>query len=522
VLCLSNVYVVLKTGWSLGVTLTSCILAFALFRGLRAIGLVREPFTVLENVMTGSVASTAGFMTGGGNMAALPALLLVTGARPGGLGMFVWFLLLATLGVLVAIPIKRRIIDVEQLPFPSSVATAEAIRSMHEGRSEDGRARQLLIAGLASAAFTFVRDARLTWLPRIAGQVTLPFELAGHGLKSWSLAIEGSGVLLGGGMLMGARTAWSMALGAVLAYGVLAPMLVARGVVAAVEYKQLVQHTLWPGAAMLVASGLTSLVLEWRAIVDAIATLRSAARDRGTSSDEAPLWWFPAGLAVLGPLTIVAMQSLFGIPWWMGALSLPLALVLAVVAARVTGETDMTPTKALGPVTQLIYGALLPGNVTAEHHERERHRGVGLHASDVLSDLKTGWVLGASPRKQVLAQLFGVLAGAMVVVPAFELLVPDGGSARLEQSSRRPRRCTQVWASVSKILASGIGIAMVIPGFSSVMMWLGTVVAEVLRRRYGEKRGDDVSIPVASGFIAGESLMGIVVKMLVAFGVMAK
>jgi uncharacterized oligopeptide transporter (OPT) family protein len=63
---------------------------------------------------------------------------------------------------------------------------------------------------------------------------------------------------------------------------------------------------------------------------------------------------------------------------------------------------------------------------------------------------------------------------------------------------------------------------MVIPGFNSIMMFLGTLAAELLRRRKGEKEGDELAIPVSSGFIAGESLMGIVVKMLVAFGLMAK
>ena len=91
VLCLSNIYVTLKTGWSLGVTLTSCILAFAVFRVLGAVGLVRKGFTALENNAMGSVASAAAFMTGGGNMAALPALFLLTGARPGGFAMFAWF-----------------------------------------------------------------------------------------------------------------------------------------------------------------------------------------------------------------------------------------------------------------------------------------------------------------------------------------------------------------------------------------------------------------------------------------------
>jgi len=64
VMCLSNLYVVLKTGWSFGVTITACILAYALFAGLRSIGAVRREFGPLENNAMGSVASAAGYMTG--------------------------------------------------------------------------------------------------------------------------------------------------------------------------------------------------------------------------------------------------------------------------------------------------------------------------------------------------------------------------------------------------------------------------------------------------------------------------
>jgi uncharacterized oligopeptide transporter (OPT) family protein len=88
VMSLSNLYVVLKTGWSLGVTVTACILAFAAFRALKSARIVRDGLSVLENSAAGSVASAAGFMTGGGNMAAIPALLVVTGARPDPLWMF--------------------------------------------------------------------------------------------------------------------------------------------------------------------------------------------------------------------------------------------------------------------------------------------------------------------------------------------------------------------------------------------------------------------------------------------------
>ena len=88
VMCLSNLYIVLKTGWSLGVTLTACILAFGIFRFLRAIRVVRSDFGILENNAMSSVASAAGYMTGGGNMAAIPALFALTGALPAGKAVF--------------------------------------------------------------------------------------------------------------------------------------------------------------------------------------------------------------------------------------------------------------------------------------------------------------------------------------------------------------------------------------------------------------------------------------------------
>src|SRR5262245_11535203 len=82
VMCLSNIYVFFKTGWSLGVTLTACILAFALFQAFSALGIARRPLGALENNALTTVASGAGYMTGGGNMAAFGALLMVTTVRP--------------------------------------------------------------------------------------------------------------------------------------------------------------------------------------------------------------------------------------------------------------------------------------------------------------------------------------------------------------------------------------------------------------------------------------------------------
>ncbi|MCK6550228.1 OPT/YSL family transporter [Myxococcota bacterium] len=567
VMCLSNIYVFFKTGWSLGVTLTACILAFAVFQALRAAG--ARPLGALENNALTTVASGAGFMTGGGNMAAFGALLMVTTVRPDSNAMIVWFAAIAALGVFAAIPIKRQLIDEEQLPFPTGTATAETIRSIHDTSSAGGssKAKWLALAAVFGAVLAFLRDAKAAWMPfNIPGSIALPGTLAGRALKDWTLTMKTEVVLLAAGALMSFRTGWSMLLGGVLTYGILAPSLVAEGIVKNVSYKGFVEWTVWPGAAVLVASGLTSFLFDYKSVARSFTGLKAmllrqkppAAPE--TSSEECPEWWFPAGFVVLTPVVVALMAMLFQIPIWAGLIAVPLAVLMGFVAARVTGETDVTPTKALGPVTQLIFGVLTPGNLSGNIMSANVTGGVGLHAADLLTTLKTGKLLGASPRQQLYAQLFGVLAGAVVVVPAFNLIIPD---PTVLGSDEWPAPSCLVWAGVSKAFAdgvgalhpsaqsavivglllgialavleklapkrvvkylpspSGLGIAMVIPGSNCIAMFLGALIADQMKRHKPEA-ADKFVVPVSSGLIAGESLMGIVVALLIVAGVLSK
>jgi len=561
-MCLSNLYVFFKTGWSMGVTLTACILAFGVFQGLQALRLVRRPLGPLENNALTTVASGAGYMTGGGNMAALGALLMVTTMRPEPLPLVAWFALIAALGVFAAIPIKRQLINREGLAFPTGTATAETIRSIHAAAAGEGKAQAAWLAGSAvfAAALTWLRDA---W-HLLPGAIGLPFSLAGHSLAAWTLSFKTEVVLLGGGALMSFRTAWSMLLGAGLTYGVLAPALLARGEIAGVSYKIIVAWTLWPGAAILVASGLTSFALDYRSIGRSLRGFarifgrgRAAAPEAPIGAVECPEWWFPAAFVVLSPAVVWLMVVLFHIPAWAGFVAIPLAVLMGFVAARVTGETDVTPTKALGPVTQVIYGVLTPGNLPGNIMSGNVTGGVGLHAADLLTTLKTGWLLGAKPRHQLYAQLFGVIVGAIVIVPAFNLILPDpsalGGEAW-------PAPSCVVWAGVSKAFAeglgalpagvrpailaglalgvalalaehfaprrlrpflpspAGLGIALVMPGSNAIAFFLGGAAAAGLRRARPALAARTV-VPVASGFIAGESLMGIVIALLIVAGI---
>jgi putative OPT family oligopeptide transporter len=563
-MCLSNLYVFFKTGWSMGVTLTACILAFGSFQVLQALRLVKKPLGALENNALTTVASGAGFMTGGGNMAAFGALFMITTVRPDPLPMILWFAVIAALGVFAAIPIKRQLINQEGLAFPTGTATAETIQSIHQAAEGGGASKAAWLAGSAgiAAVLTWVRDA-WHWIP---GTIGLPFTLAGHTLAQWTIALKAEVVLLGGGALMSFRTGWSLLLGGLLTYAVLGPALVAKGIVTTVSYKAIVAWTLWPGAAILVASGLTSFALDYKSIARSFTGLTrifrpkaAGAEESGLAAVECPEWWFPVGFVVLAPVVTGLMVWLFQIPLWAGLVAVPLAVVMGFVAARVTGETDVTPTKALGPVTQMIYGIITPGNVAGNIMSANVTGGVGLHAADLLTTLKTGWLLGAKPRHQLYAQLFGVVAGAAIVVPAFNLIIPDpsvlGGEAW-------PAPSCVVWAGVSQAFShgigalhpsarsailiglllgvalalcekfapkrlrpllpspSGLGIAMVIPGSNCIAMFLGSAIAEWLRRKK-PALAEKTVVPVASGLIAGESLMGILIAFLIVAGVIA-
>ena len=580
VMCLSNIYVFFKTGWSMGVTLTACILAWAVFKGLNALPFnapwarpVKQPLGMLENNALTTVASGAGFMTGGGNMAAFGALLMVTSERPPAIPIIAWFAVIAALGVFAAIPIKRQLIDEEQLPFPTGTATAETLKSIHgeeSGAAVEGskKAKALAWAAGFGAIIAFLRDAKAAWMPfNIPAAINLPFTLAGHALKEWTLSLKTEVVLIAAGALMSFRTGWSLLLGGGLTYAVLAPALLANGAIAGTGYKAIVAWTLWPGAAILVGSGLTTFALDYKSVLRSLSGLTAmlpwTKKNPSAPADdpeEAPGWWFPAGFAVLGPVVIFLMGWLFHIPWWAGVIAVPLAVLMGFIAARVTGETDVTPTKALGPVTQLLFGVMTPGNLSGNIMSANVTGGIGLHSADLLTTLKTGKLLGGSARQQTRAQLFGVLAGAAVVVPAFNLIIPDpsvlGGDTW-------PAPSCLVWAGVSKAFAngidalpasarmavwvglalgvvlalfekltpkhlkawvpspSGLGIAMVIPGSNAIAMFIGAATAEWMRKKK-PLLAERLVVPVSSGLIAGESLMGILIALLVVAGVLSR
>jgi putative OPT family oligopeptide transporter len=583
VMSLSNLYVGLKIGWGLGVAITACILSFAIFkvvpldwmqapRGLRLFDRHRErEISILENNCMQSTASAAGYGTGATLVSAFSAYLMITGRHLPFWTAVALVFFLAMLGVFMAVPMKRSMINIEQLPFPSGTAAAETLRSLHSRGGEAARRARGLFGALGlGGTVAWFRDGRPSLLPSYWPVKQLFEKLGWAGAArivdpaGYTLALEFSTIMAAAGAIMGLRTAASMAIGAALNYGLLAPWLVGHGVIRGLGFRSIVSWSVWGGVACMTAAGLLSFFWEWRTILrafGALATVFGGSKQREDdplSRIEVPGSWFVSGTLVATAGAVIINRMTFGIPVLLGLLAVLISFVLAIVACRATGETDTTPVGALGKITQLAYGVLIPQNLTANLMTANVTASVAAESADLLTDLKSGYLLGANPRKQFLAQFFGVFAGAIAATGGFYLLVRDASALG---GNEFPAPAAQVWKAVAQLLArgvhalppyalaaiwvgllvgaaltaveklwprahrflpspTGLGLAFVVQGYSSISIFIGACIA-ALYRRARPKAAETYTIPVASGFIAGESLVGILVAVLTALKVLA-
>ena len=564
---LSNLYIGLKTGWGLGVAITSCVLSYTIWKTLRLLlpFLFKSDMTILENNCMQSTASSAGYSTGGTMVSAISAYLIITGVHMPWMILSLWTIFLAMLGVFIAIPMKRQMINIEQLKFPSGIAAAATLKSLHaKGEEASDKARAMGVAGVLGAAIAFLRDKGL-WGFNIPASLAFPGTLKGEPLSKWTFSFDMSALMIAAGAIIGWKISWSLLLGATINYGLLAPWVSGLPADTAgklaidtskLGYRAIVQWSTWGGASLMVTSGLFMFALQWKTIMRAFGGLTNIFHARpDTAADplahiEVPSSWFLTGTAFASLGCIMVLHYAFQTSWWMGLVAVIMTFFLAIVAARATGESDITPVGAMGKITQLTFGMLSPTNMTTNLMTASVTAGAATATADLLTDLKSGYLLGANPRRQFLAQFFGIFAGTLVVVPAFYILVPN---ASVLGSDQWPAPSAQVWAAVARLLSNGIhslhpaarmgmlvggivglvipslelafpkhrkyipsamglGLAMVIPFYNSLSMFIGGLIAMILEKKV-KVAAEKYIIPVSSGIIAGESLMGVAIAL---------
>lgn len=593
----SNLYTTMKVGWSFGVAITSCVMSFVIWNLLRgASGGRLGPMSILENNCMQSTASAAGYSTGATIATAFGALLILDPAHRHQPWWIVASFTLATglMGVLMAIPLKRQMINHEQLPFPSGIAAATTLRSLYShGREALRKAYALVIALGAGAVVGVLNTAEdqfaalgrfFAWMRTHLVDVHLPEQIPAQGILPLAgkpmvgFAFEPSVLLIGAGMIVGLRVSLSMLAASALLYFGVAPWLQAidashagtAGYVASIPLVgggamfHPARWALWGGTAVMVFASLTSLALQWNTVVRSFTVFRRG-QSRQTDRDfaatmariEVPNSWLVGGMIPIG-LAMVAIQIVaFGIAWWAGLIAVAMSFVLSLVACRATGETDTTPVGAMGKVMQLLFALISPpaavGLQTSITHNL-MSAGIAANsassAADLLTDLKSGYLLGANPRQQFLAQFIGVFFGTLAIVPAWYLMIPN--AAELE---KYPLPATQTWVAVARVLSGGIeslpmsarvalltgaliGVALPVleKTFPKARAWLpsamglglgwvvffsnalafaiGAAIVEVWRKA-APRSEESYSVPIASGLIAGESLVKALLAMLV-------
>jgi OPT family oligopeptide transporter len=601
ILAFTNLYIGLKAGWHLGVAITACILSFALWGVFVRVGVAKTPMSILENNCMQSTASAAGYATGGTMVSAIPALLMIQGSHIDWRVLAAWTFFLAFLGTVLAIPMKRNMINQEKLRFPSGTAAAVTLQSLYsQGEQAIAKAKALLYAALIGGVVPLITSLNVVKTAGVGGAVTrgaflssqinifdwLP-GISGAGkafpLSAWNIKLDYTPALIAAGALVGLRVTLSMLAGGLLLVLVLGPVGMEwmwtnpkGNLVAAVTRPQVVWREigLWAGAPILVSAGLLSFAFQWRTIGRAFAGLRrkapaaaSAYRQGGSEVEsldeqiaktEVPGSWFLYGALIAGAGVVTIAALYFQVPWYFGVLAVLLTFALALVACRATGESDVTPTGAMGKIMQLIYGVLIPQNPTPNLMTAGITAGAASASADLLNDLKSGYLLGANPRRQFVAQFIGIFPGTVATVIGFYILVPDA-AALTGSAPAFPAPAAQQWKAVAELFqlgignlhpmarqcilwggvggalltlierlmssenlkkykqyipsATGIGLGMILPFYQPLQMFIGAAIAAIVTSRKDSKAGDYV-VPVASGLIAGESLVGVVVAAL--------
>jgi OPT family oligopeptide transporter len=472
VLSATALYISAKTGITIGVGLTSVILAFAIYRILAGAGFAQD-FTILENNCTQSIATAAGYMVAP-LTSSLAAYMIVTGKVVPAWQLIVWMTIVSIIGVLLAFPMKRRFINDDQLPFPEGRACGVVLDALYTGQAAAGMFKAKLLAATAVLAGLYQLAISDGWMKLIqikllamdrwaglkeawvfherldsywyaamgkAGAITI----LGTDIRALGLRLTLDAAMIGVGGLMGIAVATSVMLGAFVNFVILAPLMIQAGDIVArvsptgvpvpISRAEIVnQWSLWWGVTMMVVGSLVSLVAKPEIFKAAFRSLQGK-KEKGTdvlAHIELPLWMSWVGVPLFSVLGGWVTHAFFGVPWLLAFISLPLIFVLTIICTNSMALTSWTPTGSLSKITQFTMGAidrtnpasnLIPAGMTAE---------IASNAANLLSDIKPGYMLGGKPRHQAVGHVIGILAGAIAATPLFFLLFlpPDANGVR--------------------------------------------------------------------------------------------
>lgn len=555
----ANAYLGLRVGMTVSASIPAAVISMGVIR------VIMKKDSILESNMVQTIGS-AGESLAAGAIFTLPALFLWANEgkteAPNLLTISLIALVGGVLGVLFMIPLRNALIVKEHgvLPYPEGTACAEVLLAGEEG----GTSAKTVFAGMGlSAVFKFITDG----LKVVPGVVTAPI----RSLRT-AFSAEVYPALLGVGYICGIKIASYMFAGALLGWFVLIPAITIFGgpttmypgdVPIAQMYAEGGADAIWGsyiryiGAGAVAAGDIISLIKSLPLIVstfkDSLKGLKGGTKAGSLRTEQdldmrlvlggslvliLVIWLLPAiPVSLIGALLVVVFGFFFAtvssrMVGLVGSSNNPVSgmaiatLLFSTLVLKVTGNTGVSG----------MIGAIAIGSVICI---------VAAMAGDTSQDLKTGYILGATPKKQQIGELLGAVVAAFTIGGVLLLLNSAWGFGTTELAAPQATLMKMItegvmngnlpWplvligifaAIVVEILGIPVlpvAIGLYLPLELSATIMIGGVIRWIVDKKSADKNGEaSGGVLFCSGLIAGEGLVGILLAILAVVGVSSK
>jgi putative OPT family oligopeptide transporter len=526
-------YATLILGFSIEGSELAAILGFAILRGM----LGRH--SIVENNINQTAASAVNGASSG-MMFSVPALfilghtdfnpvLLVLGAIVG-----------AFMGIAFIIPLRKQMIDFERLAYPGGIAVAAILKSPGAGM----RKAMLMLAAAAVSGLVHLFVYQLGGVHDLAIGPLIGMPAYMNGIWYASLLTVGVGFLAGKGGVF-------FVIGGYASYWILAPILSAMGHIPPAETlaagpAEWLRLTLYRplGIGMLIGGALAGIVLALPLIVTAIRSMRAAGKSGSLlSRDELPIGLLAVGvIGAFVVLLVMAVSATEHMELWRGIVMAVLGTlwiwIAGVILSECIGRTNWSPLSGMTLIGVTLLLFIASGLGDREAIISSVMVGAAMcvamsQATDLMLDLKTGYLVGATPAKQQLAQFAGAWLGPIVIMALIFILHRDMGigSPSLPAPQGQalasmiqgilgadvPTERYAAGAALGAVLSASsigglgilVGLGFYLP-FNIVLTYtIGTLLRLASDWKLGKGWSESVGIPMAAGLLVGEALVGV-------------
>jgi len=543
ILTLAIGYASLILGFSIEGSELAAILGFGILRGIMGRA------SIVENNINQTIASATNGASSG-MMFSVPALFILNETQFNPILMVFGCMAGAIMGIAFIIPLRKQMIDYNRLTYPGGVAVATILKSPGAGI----RKAFYLLGGMGLSALVHILTKYFHYEDAPIGDwLGMPDYM--NGIWYISLLTIGTGYIAGKG-------GFYFVIGGYVCYWLLAPILSMSGLLpdmatmeaAGGAANYLRANMFRPvGIGMLIGGALMGIILAFPLVISAVKSMQTASKTKSrVSEDELPvklLYFAIAGAAiVLFVMAILSTEKMgVGRGLIMALLGTGWIWVAGIILSECIGRTNWSPLSGMTliGITLLIFVASGIGDSAAIIASVMVGAAMCVamsQATDLMLDMKTGYMVGAYPKNQQIGQFIGSLLGPALVMTLILVLhkaytlgsdalpAPQGqalaGMITGILGGDVPVMKYASGAGLGAILsASGIGGLGVLVGlgfylpFNIVLTYtLGVVARLITDKKMGVKFSEGTGIPIAAGLIVGEALVGVGFAMYMVFG----